>query len=165
LFFVTSRYVVLAEAIEHRPDLLEVELHVGPENVAVTTQLSVPLYRDGQSIWREGVAAVPIERSRLPEKLLLPACLDTSNRDSEQDERLNLNCAGYADILLALTHDTMDKRPVRPMERPQSCKSAAQRKAFEGRSLRAFVCIGEKLLDQLDLLKSAILISCFFNKS
>jgi len=31
------------------------------------------------------------------------ARLDVDNRDAEQDERLNLNCAWYADILLTLT--------------------------------------------------------------
>jgi hypothetical protein len=31
------------------------------------------------------------------------ARMDVSNRDVDQDERLNLNCAWYADILLTLT--------------------------------------------------------------
>jgi hypothetical protein len=29
--------------------------------------------------------------------------MDVSNRDSDQDERLNLNCAWYGDVLLTLT--------------------------------------------------------------
>ena len=36
LFLVTNRHVVLDEASEHRPDALEIEMHVDPENVAVT---------------------------------------------------------------------------------------------------------------------------------
>jgi hypothetical protein len=32
------------------------------------------------------------------------ARLDVDNRDAEQDERLDLNCAWYADALLALTN-------------------------------------------------------------
>jgi hypothetical protein len=33
------------------------------------------------------------------------ARMDTTNRDAEQDERLNLNCAWYADILTTLTEE------------------------------------------------------------
>jgi hypothetical protein len=207
LFLVTNRHVVLDEASDHRPDRLEIELHVAPENVAETTQFSIPLYRNGKSIWREGrdaagtvdVVALELERPALPETLLhhafapahlvkqldqvevgtsvlivgfplgfhdtlhrLPVArqaviasafgirfqgsgyfltdarmhrgtsgapvvardptqgagrgdlpwmllgihatrMDVSNRDLAQDERLDLNCAWYADILLTLT--------------------------------------------------------------
>lgn len=209
LFLVTSRHVVLDEATSHRPDRLEIELHVDPENVAVTTQFTVPLYRADQPLWREGadaggaidVVAVELQRSRLPETISLhsfssahlvdeldeievgtsvlivgfplgfhdtvhhlpvvrqaviasafglrfqglgyfltdahlhrgtsgapvvarlttsesgrgrlpwmllgvhAARMDTTNRDVEQDERLNLNCAWYADILTTLTQE------------------------------------------------------------
>jgi len=55
LFLVTCRHVVLDEANQHRPERLEIELHVDPENVAVTSQFSVPLYRDKKPLWRQGV--------------------------------------------------------------------------------------------------------------
>ena len=207
LFLVTNRHVVLDEASDHRPDRLEIELHVDPENVAVTTGFAIPLYRGTQPVWREGidpagtvdVVALQLERAALPEKLLLQpftpnhlieqldeievgtrvlivgfplgfhdtwhhlpvvrqaviasafglrfqgqgyfltdarmhrgtsgapvvarmtaqrsgrgdlpwmllgvhaARMDVTNRDAEQDERLNLNCAWYADILTTLT--------------------------------------------------------------
>jgi hypothetical protein len=207
LFLVTSRHVVLDEATNHRPDRLEIELHVDPTNVAVTTQFSIPLYGAAGPVWREGfdsagtvdVVALELVPSALPETLAkhaftpahlvgeldrmevgtsvlivgfplgfhdtlhrLPvarqaviasafgirfqgngyfltdarmhrgasgapvvaraaiqgtgredltwillgvhaARLDVDNRDAEQDERLNLNCAWYADILLTLT--------------------------------------------------------------
>ena len=209
LFLVTSRHVVLDEASDHHPDRLEIELHVAPENVAMTRQFSIPLYRDRKSIWREGrdsagtidVVAVELERPALPETLLyhaftpahlvkqldqvevgtsvlivgfplgfhdtlhrLPVArqaviasafgmrfqghgyfltdarmhrgtsgapvvareatpragraelpwmllgvhatrMDVANRDVQQDERLDLNCAWYADVLLNLTRD------------------------------------------------------------
>jgi len=213
LFVVTNRHVVLDEASGHHPDRLEIELHVAPENVAETTQFSIPLYRNGKSIWREGrdsagtidVVAVELERPALPETLLshpfMPAHLvkqldqievgtsvlivgfplgfhdtlhrlpvarqaviasafgirfqghgyfltdarmhrgtsgapvvardstqgagraelpwmllgvhatrmDVSNRDLAQDERLDLNCAWYADVLMTLTaHAAVD---------------------------------------------------------
>jgi hypothetical protein len=207
LFLVTNRHVVLDEASGHHPDRLEIELHVAPENVAETTQFSIPLYRNGKSVWREGrdsagtidVVAVELERPALPQTLLshpftpahlvqqldqvevgtsvlivgfplgfhdalhrLPVArqaviasafgirfqghgyfltdarmhrgtsgapvvardptlgagradlpwrllgvhatrMDVANRDLAQDERLDLNCAWYADILLTLT--------------------------------------------------------------
>ena len=55
LFLVTNRHVVLDEASDHRPDRLEIELHVDPENVAVTTGFAIPLYRGTQPVWREGL--------------------------------------------------------------------------------------------------------------
>ena len=209
LFLVTNRHVVLDEASDHRPDRLEIELHIDPENVAVTTHFSIPLYRGTQPVWREGidpagmvdVVALQLERAALPEKLLLQpftsnhlieqldeievgtrvlivgfplgfhdtwhhlpvvrqaviasafglrfqgqgyfltdaqmhrgtsgapvvarlttqrsgrgdlpwmllgvhaARMDVTNRDIEQDERLNLNCAWYADIIMTLTEE------------------------------------------------------------
>lgn len=209
LFLVTNRHVVLDEPSDHRPDRLEIELHVDPENVAITTGFAIPLYRGTQPVWREGidpagtvdVVALQLERAALPEKLLLQpftpnhlieqldeievgtrvlivgfplgfhdtwhhlpvvrqaviasafglrfqgqgyfltdarmhrgtsgapvvarmttqrsgrgdlpwmllgvhaARMDVTNRDIEQDERLNLNCAWYADIIMTLTEE------------------------------------------------------------
>jgi len=209
LFLVTNRHVVLDEASDHRPDRLQIELHVDPDNAALTTNFIIPLYRGNQAVWREGidpagtvdVVAVQLERPALPEKLLIKpftadhlieqldeievgtrvlivgfplgfhdtlhhlpvvrqaiiasafglrfqgqgyfltdaqmhrgtsgapvvarqtgqrsgrgdlpwmllgvhaARMDVKNRDVEQDERLNLNCAWYADIILTLTND------------------------------------------------------------
>jgi len=210
LFLVTNRHVVLDEASDHRPNRLEIELHVDPENVAVTTQFSIPLYRGTEPVWRQGmdsagtvdVVALELERRALPETLLLrpftagnlveqldevevgtrvlivgfplgfhdtlhhlpvarqaviasafglrfqgqgyfltdarmhrgtsgapvvarmttprsgredlpwmllgvhAARMDVTNRDIELDERLNLNCAWYADVILTLTQES-----------------------------------------------------------
>jgi hypothetical protein len=209
LFLVTNRHVVLDEASDHRPDRLLIELHVDPENVAVTTQFSIPLYQKNRPVWRQcadaagtiDVVALELERSALPETLLLQPFtpghlveqldeievgtrvlivgfplgfhdtwhhlpvvrqaviasafglrfqgqgyfltdarmhrgtsgapvvarqtgqrsgrgdlpwmllgvhatrMDVTNRDIEQDERLNLNCAWYADIIMTLTEE------------------------------------------------------------
>ena len=40
---------------EHYPDRIEIELHVDPVNLGETVQFSIPLYRDGKSLWREGL--------------------------------------------------------------------------------------------------------------
>ncbi len=59
------------------------------------------------------VARVTTERSGradLPWMLLgvHAARMDVTNRDSNEDERLNLNCAWYADVLLTLTDELVD---------------------------------------------------------
>jgi len=79
LYVVTSRHVVLDEASDHHPDRIEIELHVNERNLAETVQFSIPLYRNGKSVWREGldsagaidVVALLLERAALPKKLLL----------------------------------------------------------------------------------------------
>ena len=78
LFLLTCRHVVLDEPNEHRPERLEIELHVDRENVAVTSQYTIPLYRDQKPLWRQGVdsagmidvAAIELDRTALPETLL-----------------------------------------------------------------------------------------------
>jgi hypothetical protein len=74
LFLITSRHVLVDEASRHRPDRIEIELHTDPENLASSIGFSIPLYRDGQAIWRQGgdgggsidVAAIEVERDALP---------------------------------------------------------------------------------------------------
>jgi len=207
LFLITSRHVVLDEPSQHRPDRMEISLHSDPAITATVTQLSIPLYREGEPLWRGAVdsggvvdiAAVEIERSMVPDVSLISpftpthlvtefdkievgtavlivgfplgfhdtvnrlpvvrqavvassfgirfqgqgffltdarmhrgasgapvvarmtqersgrgalawmllgvhsARMDVSNRDITQDERLDLNCAWYADVLMTLT--------------------------------------------------------------
>jgi hypothetical protein len=74
LFLVTSRHVVSDEPTGHLPDRIEIELHIDPDNMASSTGFSIPLYRDGNSVWRQGVdaggqidvAVIEIERPALP---------------------------------------------------------------------------------------------------
>ncbi len=81
LFLVTSRHVVLDEASNHRPDRLEVELHVDSKIIGKVIQWSMPLYGGTQPLWRQGVdsggsvdvVAVEIQRTALPETILLSA--------------------------------------------------------------------------------------------
>jgi len=74
LFLVTSRHVLIDEPSGHFPDRLEIELHVDPANLASSTGFSIPLYRDGSSLWRQGsdaagevdVAVIEIQQPALP---------------------------------------------------------------------------------------------------
>jgi hypothetical protein len=75
LFFVTSRHVLLDKPSKHFPDRIVIELHTDAENMARSTGFSMPLYRGGKSLWRQGldtageidVALIEIERATLPE--------------------------------------------------------------------------------------------------
>lgn len=74
LFLVTSRHVVIDAASRHFPDRLELELHTNRHNLADSTGFSIPLYRNGKALWRQGrdgggdidVAVIEIDRSALP---------------------------------------------------------------------------------------------------
>jgi len=74
LFLVTSRHVLIDAPSKHFPDRVEIELHTDPDNLAQSAGLSIPLYCDGRSIWRQGldnageidVAAIEIEHAALP---------------------------------------------------------------------------------------------------
>ena len=82
LFLVTSRHVMHDEASGHRPNRLEIELHVDPDNVAASTGYSIPLFDgNGTELWRQGtdtageidVAVIEIERSALPDTVVYQA--------------------------------------------------------------------------------------------
>ena len=74
LFLVSSRHVMIDEPSKHFPDRLEVEFHTDAMNLARSTGFSIPLYRNGRSLWRQGldtageidVAVIEIERPALP---------------------------------------------------------------------------------------------------
>jgi S1-C subfamily serine protease len=77
LFLVTSRHVVWDQSSEHYPDLIRIAFHVDRDNISRSVDFSIPLYREEQSVWRQGndsagdidVAVIEIERSALPDDL------------------------------------------------------------------------------------------------
>src|SRR5260221_12165453 len=82
LFLVTGRHVMIDEPSKHFPDRIEIELHIDPDNMAKSTGFSIPLYRHGKSLWRQGldtadevdVAEVESERAGVPATQVAPAC-------------------------------------------------------------------------------------------
>lgn len=74
LFLVTSRHVLVDPGSGHHPDRVEIPLHTDAVDLSRTTVLSVPLYRDRKSVWRQGkdsggeidVAVIELDRSALP---------------------------------------------------------------------------------------------------
>ncbi len=80
LFLVTSRHVLVDEASQHFPDRLEIELHIGSD-FSRSMGFSIPLFRDGLSLWRTGsdaagnidVAMIEIDRAALPANVVYRA--------------------------------------------------------------------------------------------
>jgi S1-C subfamily serine protease len=74
LFLVTSRHVVVDEPSKHYPSHLEIELHTSGGDMGKSIGFSVPLYRDGKSVWRQGsdsggeidIAVIELERAAMP---------------------------------------------------------------------------------------------------
>lgn len=81
LFLVTSRHVVVDEPSGHFPDRLVIEVHNDPGDIAKSIGYSIPLYRDGTAIWRQGtdrggdidVAVVELDRAGLPATMVYGA--------------------------------------------------------------------------------------------
>jgi len=118
LFLVTSRHVVIDKPSAHFPDRIEIELHIDEVNLTRSTGFSVPLYRDGKSIWRQGrdtggeidVAVIELNRAALPESAVLrpftPEHLQASLHDIE---------VGAALLIVGFPlgfHDTLHHLPV-----------------------------------------------------
>jgi S1-C subfamily serine protease len=81
LYLVTSRHVLIDEVSKHHPDMISIDLHVDPENVAHSVGFEIPLFRDGRANWRQGedrggevdVAVVELDKSALPAPPVLRA--------------------------------------------------------------------------------------------
>jgi hypothetical protein len=81
LYLVTSRHVVFDEPGQHFPSHIILELHSNAENLTETMHFSVPLYRNGQALWRQGtdtggnvdVAVIPIDRDAMSTGVALRA--------------------------------------------------------------------------------------------
>jgi len=79
LFLVTSRHVVIDEPSKHFPNRIEIELHTDARNLTRSIGLSVLLYLDGKSVWRQGkdtggdidVAVIELDRAALPQSVVL----------------------------------------------------------------------------------------------
>jgi hypothetical protein len=95
LFLVTSRHVMIDKPSKHFPNRIEIELHTDPKNLTCSVSLSLPLYRDRKSVWRQGndtggeidVAVIELERATLPHSVALqcfkPKHLQRSLREVE----------------------------------------------------------------------------------
>jgi S1-C subfamily serine protease len=81
LFLVTARHVLADAPSGHHPDRVELALHTDPVDLRRTAVMPLPLYREGQSVWRQArdsggaidVATLELDRSALPPRVQLRA--------------------------------------------------------------------------------------------
>ncbi len=74
LFLVTSRHVFIDADNNHHPDRITIELHADPDDMAVAATVSLPLYDERLSLWRQAVdsagevdvALIEIDQTQLP---------------------------------------------------------------------------------------------------
>lgn len=118
LYLATSLHVFFDEANQHRPDRVQIELHVGLDDVAKSTGFSVPLYRDGKSLWRSGsdssgnvdVAVIELNRAAMPKNVAYRAF--TPRHLADSFERVE---AGTSLLVVGFPlgfHDTLHHMPV-----------------------------------------------------
>lgn len=118
LFLVTSRHVMIDKPSRHFPNRIEIELHTDPDNLTQSINFSIPLYRNGKSIWRQGldtageidVAVIEIERNALPKTAVYHAFTpEHLNSPSDQVE------VGTSLLMVGFPlgfHDTLHHMPV-----------------------------------------------------
>jgi S1-C subfamily serine protease len=118
LFLVTSRHVMVDPPTRHFPDRIEIELHTDPGNMARSTGFSIPLYRDGRSLWRQGidsagpidVAAIEIDHAALP-----PSAVYRSSTPAhllEPDDAIEVGTSLLVVGFPLGFHDTLHHMPV-----------------------------------------------------
>lgn len=81
LYLVTSRHVLIDEPSKHHPNRIEIEVHTRADDLAKSVSISLMLYRDGKSQWRQGtdssgeidVAMIEVDRAALPPGALFHA--------------------------------------------------------------------------------------------
>lgn len=118
LFLVTSRHVVIDTPSKHFPNRLEIDLHTDAVNLTRMSVLSVMLYKDGKSLWRQGrdaggeidVAVIELDRAALPATVLL-RCFTPAHLQGSLDEVE----VGSALLVVGFPlgfHDTLHHLPV-----------------------------------------------------
>jgi hypothetical protein len=118
LFLVTSRHVLYDEPSKHFPDRLEIELHTDRDNLADSIGFSIPLYRNGHGIWRQGmdaagkidVATIEIDQAALPVDAVLRAF--TPDHLPDQSERVEVGASLLVVGFPLGFHDTLHHMPV-----------------------------------------------------
>ncbi len=79
LYLVTSRHVLIDKPSKHFPNRIEIEIHTQARDLAKSVRISLLLYEDGKSRWRQGtdasgeidVAMIALDRAALPPTALL----------------------------------------------------------------------------------------------
>jgi S1-C subfamily serine protease len=118
LFLVTSRHVLMDAPTKHFPDRIEIELHTNPRNLAESTGFSIPLYREGRAIWRQGsddagqidVTVIELDRGALPQSTVYRAF--TPEHLLQEPDRVEVGMTLLVVGFPLGFHDTLHHMPV-----------------------------------------------------
>ena len=118
LFLVSSRHVFFDKPSDHAPDRITIDVHVDATDLAQCVTYSIPLYRDGASLWRHAadltgevdVAVIEIGLDTFPESAVYTAFSSQNICDSLEDVKIGspMLIVGYP---LGF-HDTLHHLPV-----------------------------------------------------
>lgn len=118
LFLVSSRHVFFDEATDHRPDSVKIQLHIDSHDLACCVTYSIPLYKNGMSLWRQAadlssevdVAVIEIDSNAFPADALYTAFSSEHIYDS-----LDAIDIGTPMLIVGFPlgfHDTLHQLPV-----------------------------------------------------
>lgn len=118
LFLVTCRHVMVDEPSNHIPDSLQIELHNDPDNLASSVVFIIPLYNNGNRLWRQAfdhagevdVAAIEIDQAALPERTAY--CAFTDDQLLQVDEQIKVGTSVLVVGFPLGFHDTLHHMPI-----------------------------------------------------
>lgn len=118
VFLVTNRHVIVDEPTEHRPDSVDLALHVSEGNIAEIVSINIPLFEDGKPIWREAtdngglidVVAVALSPDQFPETTVYRAF--TSDHLVEELDEVEVGTSLLVVGFPLGFHDTLHHLPV-----------------------------------------------------
>lgn len=96
IFLVTGRHVLVDAATGHHPNRITVVVHLDAVDLTRTQTVSLWLYKDGVSQWRQAqdsggdidVAAIELDRASLPSTSVLHAFNDAHLQEADEDVHL-----------------------------------------------------------------------------
>ncbi len=118
LFLVTCRHVMIDEDSNHNPDNLQIEIHDDPDNLASSISFYIPLYHEGNSLWRQAfdhagevdVAAIELDQAALPEHMAYSAF--TAEQLLQTDEQIQVGTSVMVVGFPLGFHDTLHHMPI-----------------------------------------------------
>jgi len=118
LYLITARHVVLDEVSQHRPNLLAITLHTDEDNITITTDYTIPLFKSGIPLWKEvydssglvDVIAIELDRKALGSNVFLEAFHPNQLVSAMDDVEVGTS-AVIAGFPLGF-YDTLHKLPV-----------------------------------------------------
>jgi hypothetical protein len=118
LFLVTSRHVFIDAEGNHHPDRITIELHVNRADIAAAETFTIPLFRDGLSLWRQAtdsagdvdVALIEVDQTLLPPDAVY--CAFTPDHIVPDEEFIEVGAALLVIGFPLGFHDALHHMPV-----------------------------------------------------